>query len=240
MIRIITSFLTLSLLALSSAALSSNAMAQEATSPHTVSANVALTTDYVFRGISQSNEEAAIQGGMDYAHESGLYLGVWGSSVDLPDAQTELDFYAGINGSIDKLVWDVGALYYYYPGNDSEYDFWEAAFALGYDFDIFSVSLGLNYSPEFYADTGDAWYYAAYLDVPLPYDFSLAAHIGRQTIDDNTTFGSPDYTDWAIGLGYSWEGFDLGLTYTDTDLDEPGECADGCAERVVFNVSRSF
>lgn len=204
------------------------------------SANVALTTDYVFRGISQSDEGPAVQGGFDYAHDSGIYLGVWGSSIDLPQAETEIDFYGGINGAIDKFTWDVGGIYYYYPGDNSDYDFWEAALSIGYDFDLFAISLGLNYSPEFFADSGKAFYYAAYLDIPLPHDFSLSGHVGRQTIDNRIAFGSPSYTDWAVGLGYTLEGFDLGLTYSDTSLDEPTECVDGCDAKVVFSVSRSF
>lgn len=240
MIRLISSFLTLSLLAVSGFAITEAKAEEAAASPHTFSANTTLTTNYVFRGITQSDEGPAIQGGFDYAHESGVYLGVWGSSIDLPQAETELDVYGGISGSIDKFVWDVGALYYYYPGDNADYDFWEAALSVGYDFDLFSVSLGLNYSPEFFANSGNAYYYAAYLDVPLPYDLSLSAHVGRQTIDDEAAFGSPDYTDWAVGLGYTLGGFDLGLTYTDTSLDEPTECVDGCSESVTFSVSRSF
>ena len=98
-----------------------------------------------------------------------------------------------------------------------------------------ALSGAINYSPEYFGETGDAVYYAANVDVPLPYDFSLAGHTGYQTIDEGE-----DYFDWSVGLEYSIYGFDLALTYSDTDLDEPEECADGCSGRVVFGVSRSF
>jgi len=107
--------------------------------------------------------------------------------------------------------------------------------AIGYDFDMFSASASVNYSPEFFGETGDAQYYALGVDVPLPADVTLSAHVGRQEIDEGV-----DYTDWSLGLSYDFEGFDLSVQYVDTDLDEPSECADGCDSRVVFGISRSF
>lgn len=203
------------------------------------SANVGLTTEYSFRGIDQNDEKMAVQGGFDYAYEH-FYAGVWGSNVDFnaaDDANLEVDLYAGFSGDYKGVSWDIGGIYYAYPGSNSglDYDFYEAAVALGYDFDSFALSGSVNYSPDFFGGTGDAVYSAAYLDVPLPYDFSLSAHYGHQTIDQGT-----DYDDWSVGLGYSISGFDLGLKYVDTDLDEPTDCADGCEERVIFSISRSF
>ena len=87
-------------------------------SPHEFSANVALSTDYMYRGGSQTNEQPAISGGFDYAHSSGVYAGLWASNVDFGDsANIEIDFYGGIAGEISNGIgWDVGALYYHYPG----------------------------------------------------------------------------------------------------------------------------
>lgn len=206
-------------------------------------ANVAFTTDYVFRGISQSNEEPTIQGGFDWAHpETGLYLGVWGSGVDFNDATTEIDFYGGISGSIDKFSWKAGGIYYYYPGSaDSlNYDFFELAVGIGYDFEVAQATASVNYSPNYFGDSGDAWYPSLNVIIPLPHDFSADAHVAYQAIDDNAAFGVEDYTDWALGLNYTYEGFNFGLKYIGTDLDEPSECADGCGDRVVFTISRSF
>jgi uncharacterized protein (TIGR02001 family) len=205
--------------------------------------NVALTTDYVFRGISQSNEEPTIQGGMDWVGaDSGLYAGVWGSGVDFTDATTEIDFYGGISKTVDDLTWDLGAIYYYYPGADDSrnYDFWELAAAVGYDFNFMQVAASLNYSPDYFASSGDAWYPAVNVSVPLPKGFSANAGYAYQWIDDNAAFGTADYGTWSVGVGYDIEGFNLGLKYIDTDLNETSECADGCGARVVFTVSRSF
>ncbi len=205
-----------------------------------LSGNAGFTTDYVYRGISQTDEGPAVQGGFDVSHTSGLYAGVWGSNVDFNDgdeASVETDIYGGYSGEYEGLAYDVGFIYYAYPGADSDldYDFWEGSFALGYDFDVASLSASVNYSPDFFGGTGDAVYYATTLDVPLPYDVTFSAHAGYQTIDEGE-----DYTDWSLGLAYTLAGFDLTLAYYETDLDEPEECADGCGARIVAGVSRSF
>ncbi|MDH5723482.1 MAG: TorF family putative porin [Alphaproteobacteria bacterium] len=210
-----------------------------------ISGNVGFVTEYSFRGIAQSDEHIAVQGGFDISHGSGLHAGVWGSNVDFNDgdeAHVEVDVYGGYSGSFHDVDYDIGVIYYAYPGADSslDYDFWEGSFALGYDFDVFSASASINYSPEYFGNSGDAQYYALGVDVPLPADFTLSGHVGYQEIDDNAAFGTPDYTDWSVGLGYTFEGFDLSLQYVDTDLDEPGECADGCDSRVIFGIDRSF
>lgn len=208
------------------------------------SANVGFVSQYTFRGISQSNENPAVQGGFDLSHQSGFYAGVWGSNVDfgVEDETVEIDVYAGYSGSFKGVSYDVGAIYYAYPGVDSDldFDFVEVSTAVGYDFDVVAVSASFNYSPNYFGDSGHSQYYAAGVDVPLPHDFNLFGSVGRQEVEDNDAFGVDDYTDWSIGVGYSFKGFDFSLAYVDTDLDEPSDCADGCEARVVFGVSKSF
>ncbi|PJB69018.1 MAG: hypothetical protein CO093_11615 [Alphaproteobacteria bacterium CG_4_9_14_3_um_filter_47_13] len=210
-----------------------------------ISANVGFVTEYSFRGIAQSDEHIALQGGFDLSHSTGFHAGIWGSNVDFNDgdeASVEIDIYGGYEGSIDQLTYDIGAIYYAYPGADSslDYDFYEAYLALGYDFDVLSISASVNYSPDYFGSSDNSQYYALGMEVPLPADFTLSAHVGHQAIQDNASFGVPDYTDWSVGLGYNLESFDLSLQYVDTNLDEPQECADGCASRIIFGVSRSF
>lgn len=210
------------------------------------SATVGFTSQYAFRGLAQSDENPAIQGSIDYAHENGLYAGVWGSNVDFNDgdeANIETDLYAGWKTEIKGFLLDGGFIYYAYPGADSDlnYDFFEAKAAVGYDFEFLNLNAGLNYSPNYFADSGDAWYISANADIPLPYDFKIMTHFGHQDIDDEDAFGSPDYNDWSAGLGYSYAGFNFALNYIGTDLDDGDECVRGwCDERVVFSVSRSF
>src|SRR5690606_3800728 len=96
-----------------------------------VSANVTLATDYVFRGISQTDEKGAIQGGFDWAGETGLYAGIWASNVNFGgDASTEMDYYGGYAGeTASGIGYDVGFIYYDYEG-ESELDYLELAFSL--------------------------------------------------------------------------------------------------------------
>lgn len=212
------------------------------------SANVALATDYVFRGISQTGEDPALQGGFDFKHASGFYAGVWGSNVEfspaVDDASLELDYYAGMTGEVGGgLGWDVGAIYYAYPGakSDANLDYWEAKGALSYAFKGVtlepSVSLALYYSPEFTGETGDATYVVGSLDLALPRDFGLSLHVGQQNIDETV----PDsYVEYGVGISKELAGFGLALNYHGTNGDGEdlaGELAD---DRVVFSVSRSF
>lgn len=221
------------------------ALADDFGIPGEFSGSVALTSEYAFRGIVQSDEHPALQGSIDYSHDSGFYAGVWGSSVDFNDggeATVEMDIYGGVAGEIGGISWDVGGIYYTYPGADSslDYNFFELAVALGYDFEIFSLSGAMNYSPNYFADSGQSLYSAVYASVPLPYDFSVNAHAGYQQIDDEVKFGADDYMDYAVGLGYHVAGFDLAVDYVGTSLDEPGDIADNGEDRVIFSISRSF
>lgn len=199
--------------------------------------HVTFTTDYVFRGTSQTDEHAAIQGGLDFAHETGLHAGVWGSSIDFDTVgagSMELDIYGGYAGEIGDFNYDVGGIYYLYPGSDDNlnYDFWEVYATAGYAFDFMSLHAGVYYSPEFFGDTGDAYYYTFGAEAPVMEDlFTLSTHIGRQTIDD-----AQNYTDWSVGAEKTWMDFDWAATYHDTNLDnnDLGE------SRAVLSVSKSF
>lgn len=229
-------------------AISVPAMAAEENIPGDFSTTIGFVSEYSFRGISQSDESPALQGSIDWSHDSGFYAGVWGSNVDFNDgdeAHVETDIYAGYSGELEGFTYDVGAIYYGYPGADSDldYDFYEGAFSLGYDFDVVALSAAVNYSPDYFASSGDATYLAGYVDVPvpfLPYDAKVSGNVGHQWIEDNDAFGVEDYMDWGIGLSANIEGFDVGVRYIDTDLDETEDCADGCEERVIFSISKSL
>ncbi|MCB0375754.1 MAG: TorF family putative porin, partial [Sinomicrobium sp.] len=108
------------------------------------------------------------------------------------------------------------------------------------DFDIFSLSASMNYSPNFFAGSDQALYSAAYVSVPLPYDFTLNGHAGYQQVDDNAAFGADDYADYSVGLAYTLQGFDLEVNYVATTLNEPQDIPDNGGDRVIFSVSRSF
>ncbi|MFC1664365.1 TorF family putative porin [Pseudomonadota bacterium] len=235
------------LLATCAFAANSSALMAAEKSSHSVSANVTLATDYVFRGVSQTNGDPAIQGGFDYNHAKGFYAGLWASNVEfnenaalaptaaVNEATLELDLYAGYGGSFGKNhSYDLGLLYYAYPGSENSlnYDFFEAYG--GVDFSLGSkttLGLKLSYSPEFFGETGEATYLEANVNFAISDNFGIGLHYGSQKIDVGD-----DYTDWKVSLAGSGAGFDLELAYTDTDIDN-STIAD---DRVVFSISRSM
>ena len=210
------------------------------------SANVGFFNQYSFRGIDQSGEEAAVQGGFDWAHDSGFYIGTWASNVDFNDndSVTEFDFYGGYTKEIQNGInLDLSMIGYTYPGAyaSSNYDYYEYSFGLGKSIGPVSFSTAINYSPEFFAKSGDATYWQGDLD----YEFQgikISGQVGKQWIDLETTYGAPDYVDYSIGASYAWQGFDLSVAYVDTDVDAGWNSTDqsGKEGRTIFGVSKSF
>ena len=215
------------------------AFAQDSGLPGAFSGNVTITSDYVFRGFTQTNEDPAIQGGLDWDSGAGFYLGTWGSNVNFGDgdeASVEFDVYGGYAGEIEGFSYDVGLIYYWYPGAAGalNYDFWEAYGSIGYDFGPAAVSFGLAYTPENFGDTNDGFYYQSGISIPVTDMFSVDANLNYYDVDP--AFG-PNYYDWNVGATLSLEWFDADLRYIDTDISN---CTGVCDSRLVFSVSRSF
>jgi len=223
-----------------------------------ISGNVALASDYIFRGVSQTDNQIAIQGGFDYAWDMGFYVGTWASNVDSSffdnqrDPQIELDLYGGYSGEYNDFGYDVGYLRYQYPGS-TDVNTNEVYVSGSYK----DFSASINYSDElqFILSDQSAWYLKAGYDTTLPwYEIGFSAHVGYSTGDafdvDFTDSLKGDsglkdsYTDWSVGVSKSWMGVDLGLTYTDlTDIkfSDGTKCkSDWCDSKVVFSVSKSL
>jgi len=220
--------------------------------PGEFSANMTLATDYIFRGVSQTSQDPAIQGGIDYSIDTGFYdigwyAGVWASNIDFDAADDgnranagaiEIDAYTGIAGDLMGVGWDVGFLQYWYPGSHEnlEYDFWEVYGSLGYDFDILSVSGGIAYSPDFFGGTNDGIYYSAGVEVPIYKSLYASGHYGHQYIENGE-----DYSDMKAALGATVLGFDWEVAFTDTfgaAPDDAGTSLDD--ERITGSVTASF
>jgi len=219
----------------------------QADSPHEFSANVALSTDYLFRGISQTDGNPAISGGFDYSYSPvGIYAGIWASNVDFSgccgdDDNIEIDYYGGIGGDFGNGVsWDVGGLFYDYPGDDGDDEYWEAYGSLGYTFEGVSlepeVGVYVAYSPDFFAETGDGIYINPTLGLSLPMNFGLGFSYGYQDVDD-----LGDYSHIDISLTKEISKFEFSLTYS-SKFDDSDFCggADVCDDTVVFSISSSF
>jgi uncharacterized protein (TIGR02001 family) len=208
--------------------------------PGTLGANVALTSEYIFRGISQTDDVPAIQGGVDYSHDIGVYASIWASNVKFADAVLELDYIVGFGKEIDKFSFDVNATYFTYPGaaRSLNFDFFEITGGVGYDFDYFAVGASVSFSPDYFGGSDEAVYTKLSIDVPLGKYFTFGGHVGYQMIDDNAAWGTDDYVDYLVGVSTEVLGFDLTLAWTDTDLPS-SQCDDLCGQ-ATLTVSRSF
>lgn len=195
-----------------------------------VSANVALTSDYVFRGISQTDSTPAIQGGFDYTHKSGFYAGTWGSNVNyntVAKGGLELDLYLGFANTLSSGIgYDVGVINYRYPARTSadSYDVSEAYGGLSYRW--FSVKYSV----------GDNTLNANYLDLGASFDVgqgvSLALHAGQTEPDKGD-----NVNDYSIGISKGFGGYTFSLTGTSTDIKHP---SDSAKSRVFVSVSKSL
>ena len=207
--------------------------------------SLAATSDYVFRGITQSNEDTATQGAINFGQATGPYLGLWGSNVDFNDGdetQLELDLSGGYKWAWGPASLDAGVIYYAYPGADSglDYDYWEGKLAASVPAGPVTFTGSAFVSPDYFAGSGTAVYLNGATSVPVfKTGITANAAVGHQSIDDNAALGTADYTDWTGGLSYTWEKFTFNVAYYDTDLSD-ADCPDGCESRVVGTITRAF
>jgi uncharacterized protein (TIGR02001 family) len=215
-----------------------------------IAGNVTLATDYRFRGISQieGGVSPAIQGGFDYNHESGFYLGTWASNINFFGGSIETDIYGGFRGEFTEDVgYDVGVLYYGYPhatfgpGEENiQVDYYEVYGSVSFS----GVKLGVNYSPDYFAESGDFFYPYADYSYTFGEAVTLAAHLGYNSFDEEIFLGNDDnYLDWKLALSTTQLGVTWTLAYVDTDLDDDEDCfgdEDLCAATAVFSISKSL
>lgn len=211
-------------------------------SPHSLSANVSLASDYIFRGISQTGHDPAIQGGFDYAHTSGFYLGTWGSNVgwiedyqDYGSGNLEIDLYGGFRNSIGDtgISYDVGVIGYFYPGEKlnlentpsttaTEANTTEVYASLGWKWFTVKYSYGISDEIFGFANADGSSYLDISASVPIgETGLTAGAHWGSFEFENNP---NQDYDDWKVSLAYDmgklsgkFSGMTLGVMYTDTD-----------------------
>ncbi len=224
--------------------------AEETKNP--LSANVTLTSDYAYRGISQTDERPAIQGGFDFEHDSGFYAGTWASSISwlhdmseggAPDSSMELDIYGGYRHQFGDFGLDAGLLYYYYPGSYRRS--WKQANEMtdphtlegyiGGSWKFFSLKYSHAFTDLFGAkDTRNSKYVDFSVAYPVMDKLTLDGHFGRQFM----TGSGNSYNDWKLGATLTYRGFDFGLHYVDTNIDNKDEV--NADARFIASVSRTF
>ena len=208
-----------------------------------LTANIGLFSQYIFRGIAQTAGKPAVQGGFDYAHSSGFYLGTWGSNISwLEDfgqynrSSLEWDFYGGFKANFpgsEDWGYDVGTLYYYYPGsrnpNVNNADTWELYGAINWKW----AGLKASYSLQNYfgieptgQKTDGSWYFDLYGNYPIgETGFTILAHYGYLYVNnDGSGSSKAGYQDWKLGASYTvpdgWlKSLEIGAYYTGNNAD---------------------
>ena len=223
------------------------ALAQEQPAEHQVSYNAAITSDYRYRGLSQTRLDPALQGGVDYVHgPTGLYVGTWLSTIkwtkDLGgDGNIEWDIYGGKRGQLTAdLSYDVGGLYYYYPDN-----------GLNPRANTFELYGRLGFGPAYVkyshattnlfgtADSKRSGYLDVGADVDAGKGFIVNLHVGRQRVENNSAFS---YTDYKLGVTKDFGVATLSLAWikanTDAYLSPEGKNLGKSA--AVLTLSKTF
>lgn len=201
-------------------------------SANSLSSTFTLASDYLFDGVSQTQNDPALQASLDWSHDSGFFLGTWASNVDFgpgDPADIEIDFYGGYAAEYESgWGWTAGFARYTYAGAPSSYDYTE--WTAGITFPT-TTTLQLWVADD-EALGGDAWRLKAKHSVALPNDFSLDLEATRTEYDNPTR---NDFTHGLVGVSREFGAFKAYLGYSDTNQRD-NELADG---RLLFTLSTS-
>jgi uncharacterized protein (TIGR02001 family) len=209
---------------------------------YTLAGNAGLFSDYRFRGFTQTGYQPAFQGGIDFAHKSGFYIGNWNSNVEqglYNGASLEMDFYGGYKMNVGPVGLDVGYYYYYYPGSGARGTTRIKNGEIYFGGSAGPISAKLYYSTtKFFSagqppsfpdvDTKGSWYFdlsGGYEVIP---GLTLLGHYGYQKIENGKQLFIEDtVSDWKAGVTYDLSGWLLGAAVI------------GTSEKNLFTTARS-
>jgi len=222
-------------------ALGGAAMAQEVS----LSYNVGIASDYVFRGVSQTQEDPQVFGGVDLGYGIG-YAGVWASNVDFgtSDPSVEVDLYAGIKPTVGDVALDFGVLYYGYVedknGLPGKFSYTELKAAASKPFGKLTLGVAGYWSPEFPGNGGEASYVEINGALPVAEKFTVSGAVGYQTVDTDGYFAGigTDYTTWNLGVGYALtDKLGVDVRYWNTDEKDYGDIY---GQRIAVSLKAAF
>lgn len=202
-----------------------------------VSFNVATGSDYVFRGVSQTEEDAALSAGIDVT-QGIFYAGAWASNVSYAgddETSVETDFYLGVRPEVAGWTWDIGAVGYLYDdASGADYDYVEARIAASRAVGPATVGVAAYWSPDFFGAAEDE---AGYLEANAAFSpadrWTISGAVGRQWVSSDL-----DYTTWNLGAAYRLtDQLALDLRYHDTDEHDFGDVYEG---RAVASLKATF
>ena len=198
-----------------------------------ISFNANVTSDYVYRGFSQTDEDPAFQLGADLT-AGAFYAGAWASNVDFgDDTKAEFDVYGGVRGEAVGYEWDLGLVGYFYADapTGADYDFVEIKAAASRAIGPATLGLAVYYSPDFFGIDETATYVELNGEWAVTDKVSLSGAVGEQYLDIND-----DYATWNLGIGYALnDALGVDLRYHDTDVD--GVLSES---RIVASLSLGF
>lgn len=192
------------------------------------SGNIGVVSNYVWRGLTQTDNGSAIQGGLDYSHPSGLSVGTWVSNTAF--GSQELDIYGAYNGTVGEFGYTISAIQYRYPSlTDANW----SEIALGGSYKNFSVKYSTTSK---YANLDSkANYIEAAASFELKKDLSLGLHVGHQNFNDEAAVGLPSYSDYSVSLSKG----DFAFTISNTNISQADDPADSDPKYFV-SWSKSF
>lgn len=220
------------LLSVPFASLAQDAAPPEVEESSPFSATLAVTSDYVFRGLSQTDEGPAFQAGAVYSAPMGFYVGAWASNVDFGtgDPDFEVDTFVGYNTDIGASVnFDVMANRYNYPGAGAS-NYWELITKTTF---LENYSVSVAYTDDVFGTDSDSWYYAAGASFGLPADIGLGLSAGVTEFESAGT----DYKDWSVSLSKGFGPLTVSAAYIGTDDDGEQAYGDIAGDRVVVTAT---
>lgn len=181
--------------------------------------NLGVTSDYVFRGYSQTSEDPAVFGGVDLTI-GGFYAGAWASNVDFgDDTDAEIDLYGGYRSEIAGFAVDIGGVGYFYASQPAgaDYDYAELKAAASRAIGPVTLGAAVYWSPDFFGVDDEATYVEANVAVSPAPKWTVSGAVGHQSLDVND-----DYATWNAGVGYALtDHVAIDARYFDTDVDGP-------------------
>lgn len=200
-----------------------------------VAYNAAITSDYVFRGYTQTGEDPALQAAVDLTAGS-FYAGAWISNVDFgDDTDAEIDLYGGFRGEASGFAYDVGVVGYLYAGapDGADYDYVELKLAASRAVGPATVGAAVYFSPDFFGLDEEATYAEVNAAFTPADKWTVSGAVGKQWLDVNA-----DYVTWNAGAAYAFtDNLVLDVRYHDTDVPNGGPLAD---ERIVGTIKVLF
>jgi uncharacterized protein (TIGR02001 family) len=220
------------------------AEAEEAKAPITITGGATVVSDYRFRGVSLSAEDPTLQGTFTVSHESGFYVGAWGSGLasGTPYGGSEIDIYGGWTGDVGGITLDANVTQYTYPNQDgtAPVDYLELLGSVSKDLGPVNAKVGVGFVPK-QSGYGNASGFYVYNDYALGIPntpFTLKAHGGYNKSDFSADTKAFDYS---IGLDTNWKALTLGVSYVNTTI-KPRATREalGADGAVLFTLGASF